>query len=126
VSAWTDVEIARMAASDDLHVAPYRPAGTITGTPTWIWSVVVDGRLFVRAWNGPSSSWYRAAIVQRAGRVHTMGDVFEVDFMPADPRLQARIDDAYRGKYTGSPYLPPMLRSGPRSASVEITPRRSE
>jgi hypothetical protein len=33
------------------------------GTPTWIWSVVVDGALYVRA-----SRWHRAAVRQKAGR----------------------------------------------------------
>ncbi|WP_236756108.1 DUF2255 family protein [Actinomyces radicidentis] len=51
-----------MAASDDLHVSPFREDGTTYGTPTWIWSVVVDGRLFIRAWNGPSGRWYQAAV----------------------------------------------------------------
>jgi hypothetical protein len=34
------------------------------GTPTWIWSVVVDGALYVRPYNGPDSRWYQA----RSGR----------------------------------------------------------
>lgn len=37
---------------DDLHTPPFRADGATYGAPTWIWSVVVDGRLFVRAWNG--------------------------------------------------------------------------
>ncbi|MGA8110416.1 MAG: DUF2255 family protein [Acidobacteriaceae bacterium] len=31
-----------MAASDDLHIAPYREDGVTYRTPNWIWSVVVD------------------------------------------------------------------------------------
>ena len=34
-----------------------------------------------------------------------------------------RVDAAYRVKYGTSPYLPPMLRDGPRSATVLLTPR---
>ena len=40
-----------------------------------------------------------------------------------DPELGDRIDEAYRVKYAGSPYLPPMIAAGPRAATVEITPR---
>jgi hypothetical protein len=45
MSTWTAETIERIAASDDLHIAPYHPDGRSTGTLTWIWSVVVDGRL---------------------------------------------------------------------------------
>lgn len=41
-----------MFRSDDLHISPFREDGKTYGTPTWIWSVVVDGGLYVRAYNG--------------------------------------------------------------------------
>lgn len=116
-------DIARIAATDDLHIAPFRADGTTYGTLTWIWSVVVDGRLFVRAWNGTRSRWYQSAITQSAGRITAAGSTFEVAFTPADAALQDRIDAAYRDKYAGSSYLPPMLAAGPQAATVEITPR---
>lgn len=52
MTAWPEPVIARLAASDDLHVAPFREDGATLGTPTWIWSVVVDRALYVRAYNG--------------------------------------------------------------------------
>lgn len=66
--------VGQIAASDDLHIAPFGADGATYGTPTWIWSVVVEGRLFVRAWNGPRSAWYRSAMTQRAGRVIAAGE----------------------------------------------------
>jgi hypothetical protein len=60
-------ELRRIAATDDLHVAPFRDDGTTYGTPTWIWSVAVDGGLYVRAYNRTSSRWHQAAVRQRAG-----------------------------------------------------------
>jgi len=122
MNTWPTAIITAIAASDDLHIAPYREDGVTTGTPTWIWSVVLDGRLFVRAWNGPRSRWHRAAMNQGAGRITAAGTEYEVEFTSADPDLQARIDEAYRSKYAGSPYLPPMVSPGPQSATVEITP----
>ncbi|MGO4856352.1 DUF2255 family protein [Arthrobacter sp. 2MCAF14] len=116
----------RIAASDDLHIAPFRADGSTYGTPTWIWSVVVDGRLFVRAWNGKRSRWYRSAMGQRAGRIIAAGETHEVEFVPGDPELNRRIDAAYREKYAGSPYLPPMVAPGPREATVEVTPRNGQ
>ena len=115
--------VERIAASDDLHIAPFRAGGATYGTPTWIWSVVVDGRLFVRAWNGKRSRWYRSAMAHRAGRIIAAEETHEVEFTPGDPELNGRIDEAYRTKYAGSPYLPPMVGAGPREATVEVAPK---
>lgn len=122
-TTWPPQVIDRIAATDDLHIAPLRPDGVTTGTPTWIWSVVVSGRLFVRAWNGTGSRWYQAAIAQHAGQITAAGTTFDVEFTAVtDPAWTAPIDAAYRVKYASSPYLPPMLGPGPRAATVEITP----
>lgn len=126
MSTWPTDIIAEIASSDDFHIAPYRADGETTGTLTWIWSVVVGDRLFVRAWNGTRGRWYRAALAQRAGRITAAGQGYEVDFAPVDdPDLNARIDAAYTTKYAGSPYLPPMVTAGPRAATIEVTPRRT-
>lgn len=119
---WTRT-LDRIATSDDLHIAPFRADGATYGTPTWIWSVVVEGRLFVRAWNGRRSRWYRSAMAQRAGRIIAAGETLEVEFSPGDPSLSSLIDKAYQAKYVGSPYLPPMVAAGPREATVEVTPK---
>lgn len=58
MSAWSKEELRRFAETDDLHVAPFREDGVTYGTPTWIWSVVVDDALYVRAYHGTKSSWY--------------------------------------------------------------------
>lgn len=126
MAAWSAATIEEIAATDDFHIAPYHPDGRTTGTPTWIWSVVVDGRLFVRAWNGVDGRWYRAAIAQRAGRITAAGQEHEVEFAPVtDAALNEKIDAAYTEKYAGSPYLPPMVTAGPKAATVEVTPRAS-
>lgn len=122
---WSAEDIDRISATDDLHIAPFRADGTTYGTLTWIWSVVVDGRLFVRAWNGTRSRWYRSALEQGAGRITAAGSAFEVAFAPAEADLRERIDAAYSAKYAGSSYLPPMIAEGPQAATVEITPRAS-
>lgn len=124
MGTWPTDTIQRIADTDDLHIAPYHADGKTTGTLTWIWSVVVDGRLFVRAWSGTKGRWYRSAVAQRAGRITAAGEEFEVTFTPIDDaELGRRIDAAYSAKYAGSPYLPPMIAAGPKAATVEITPR---
>ena len=54
---WSKDELRRIAEADDLHISPFREDGNTYGTPTWIWSVAVDGDLYVRAYNGRDSRW---------------------------------------------------------------------
>ncbi|MCG8967776.1 MULTISPECIES: DUF2255 family protein [Streptomyces] len=122
MSTWNQTQQRLFAAADDLHISPFREDGVTHGTPTWIWSVVAGGDLYVRPYNGPGSRWYRAAMTQRAGRIRVAGTEFEVRFEPADGSVLDAVDDAYRTRYAPSPYLEPMLGRGPRSATVRITP----
>ncbi len=124
MSDWTEDELRRIAGSDDLHVAPFREDGTTCGAPTWIWSVVVEDELYVRAYHGTNSRWYQAALRQQAGRITAAGTATDVTFEPVrDAALNGRIDDAYRAKYPGSPYLPPVIGPRARAATVRIAPR---
>ncbi len=123
MSNWTEAELAQIATADDLHISPFREDGVTYGTPTWIWSVVVDGALYVRAYNGQNSRWYKAAMTQKAGRVRVTGIEKDVIFEPVEGEIQEQIDSAYRTKYAGSPYLDPMIGSRARAATVKIKPR---
>src|SRR3954451_2859494 len=109
MSNWTEAELAQIATADDLHISPFREDGVTYGTPTWIWSVVVDGALHVRAYNGQNSRWYKAAIAQKGGRVRVSGIEKDVLFEPVEGTIHAQIDAAYRAKYARSPYLAPMI-----------------
>jgi hypothetical protein len=120
---WSEDELRKIAEADDLHVSPLREDGVTYGTPTWIWSVAVDGALYVRGYNGRSSRWHQAAVRQKGGRIASAGLTKEVAFEPVDGPINDRVDDAYRAKYRGSPYLSPMVGARARSATVRITPR---
>jgi hypothetical protein len=50
----------------------------------------------------------------------------EVTFDLVDGPISHRIDDAYRAKYQGSPYLAPMISQGARSATVKVAPRDNQ
>jgi len=121
--AWSRTELRRIAETDDLHVSPFREDGETYGTPTWIWSVVVDDALYVRGYNGRGSRWYQAAVRQGAGRILAAGVTKEVTFEPVHGPINDRIDDAYRAKYAGSPYLAPMIGPPARAATVRVMPR---
>lgn len=69
MAIWSNDELHKKSAeTDDLHISPFHEDGVTYGTPTWIWSVVVDDALYVRAYNGQNSCWYKSAMRQKAGR----------------------------------------------------------
>jgi hypothetical protein len=118
MTQWPTGELRRIAETDHLHVAPFREDGTTYGTPTRIWSVVVNDALYARAYHGTSFRWYRAVLRQRAGRISTAGRTRNVRFEPVESAIHDRFDDAYRTKYRGSPYLAPMI--GPRARAATV------
>ncbi len=129
MTAWAKDELRKIADADDLHIAPFREDGKTYGTPTWIWSVAVDDALYVRGYNGQNSRWYQAAVRQKAGRIIAAGIAKEITFEPVEGQINDptndRIDDAYRAKCQGSPYLNPMIAKRARSATVRIMPRET-
>lgn len=116
----TEEDIAEIAQKDDFHIAPYRDDGKTLGTLTWIWSVEVDGKLFVRAYNGVNSRWYNSAITQKSGKIKASGMEKFVRFEPVSGKINEKIDDAYRVKYAGSPYLKSMVSEKAKAATIQI------
>jgi hypothetical protein len=123
LTTWPKDVLRKIAEADDLHISPFRDDEKTYGTPTWIWSVAVGDALYVRAYNGPKSRWYQAAVRQRAGRIIAGGMTREVTFEPVDGPINELIDDAHRVKYRGSPYLSSMICSRARSTTIKVMPR---
>lgn len=119
---WKQDQLDRIVAADDLRISPFRDDGKTYGTPTWIWCVQVDGDLYVRGYSGTASSWYQAAVKQRAGRISAAGSTFEVAFEPVSGVINDAIDAAYKAKYSTSQYLRPMISERARAATVKIVP----
>lgn len=116
------LELQHINEADDLKISPFRSDGVTYGTPTWIWEVVVNGDLYVRAYNGVNSRWYQSAITQKAGRIIAAGMTKEVRFEPVHGEINNAVDEAYKKKYSSSPYLPPMISADARAATVKIIP----
>lgn len=119
---WTKEQLTDFATADDFHVSPFYDDGKTYGTPTWIWSVVVDQDLYIRAYNGQNSRWYQSAMKQHAGKISLAGSEYEVTFEAAsdDLKLNQKVSAAYEAKYAGSPYMPPMLGENQISATVRV------
>jgi hypothetical protein len=123
MGTWSTEQLDTITKTDDLFVAPFRKDGLTFGTPTQTWALVVNGQVYVRAANGQKSRWYQAATTQGAGRVRVEGVYYDVTFEAAGSDDEAAIDAAYEAKYPGSSAVPIMQGSGPKSASVRISPR---
>jgi len=123
LTRWPADELNKIAQADGLHIAPLRDDGVTYRAPTWIWSVALDGELYLRAYNGKRSRWHQAAMRRRAGRIMAAGMICDVRFEPVEGPINDRIDDAYRAKYGASPYLQAMIGGVARPATVRITPR---
>ncbi len=120
MSEWDKDEIKLIDETDDLHISPFRADGITYGTPTWIWSVVFNDELFVRAYNGINSSWYKSAIKQKAGRIIAAGMTKEIMFELVEGDINDRIDEAYKIKYKGSLSLNSMISIRSRSATLKL------
>ena len=126
MAEWAKEELRKIAEVDDLHIAPFRDDGKTYGTPTWIssclcWRRSVCARL---QRNGvPRVSGRNAA---EAGRIVAAGMTKEVAFESVNGSINDSIDDAYRAKYAGSPYLKPMIGTRAGAATVRIMPRDAD
>lgn len=121
MSHWNHSELEAINDADDLKIAPFHEDQKTPGTPTWIWEVVVENNLYVRAYSGVSSRWYQSAIKQKRGKIIAAGKTINVTFdMVDDPHLLEKIDQAYQKKYGGSPYVSAMVGLRAKAATVRI------
>lgn len=118
---WTINELEAIDKADDLKIAPFHDDLKTTGTPVWIWEVVVDNRLYVRAYSGTASRWYQSAIKQQRGKIIAAGKTQTVGFAAVkDQAILDKIDNAYRSKYGTSPFMAPMISARARAATIRI------
>ena len=120
MSTWTEEELRTFVENDDLYISPFRTDGVTYGTPTRIWSVVVDDQLYVRPARGPQSSWYQAAMTERAGRIRVGDRELDVTFAPAGEDILDAVDSAYENGYVDSSAVAVMVGHGPRSATIQV------
>lgn len=124
MTTWTDDELDRVAAADELRIASVRADGRLRD-PVTIWVVRHGDDLYVRAVNGPDGVWYRRARERREGRVEADGVEKDVTFADADPALADRIDADYRAKYRhySESIVDTVVSPKARAATIRLVPR---
>lgn len=121
---WTTQQLTAFASANDMQISPFYSDGKTYGTPLWIWSVTANSALYVRAWHGTHSSWYRSAVEQGAGRMHLAGRNYHILFKPVmDPNIIQTVNMAYQAKYKNSPYLAGMVNVAAQRSTLCVLPR---
>lgn len=124
MTSWTSDELARIGEADELNLASLRRDGTLR-SPVTIWVVRIGDDLYVRAVKGRSGPWFRGTQTRHAGRIWSGGVEKDVQFVDeADLTIQARIDTAYRQKYSHylKEYVDACLTPEARSATLKLVP----
>jgi hypothetical protein len=97
MSEWTDNELSRIGATEELEIASRRRDGTLRN-PVTIWVVRHGDDLYVRSVNGRTSSWFRGAQARHEAHIEAGGVDKDVLLVETDD-MNDEIDAAYRAKY---------------------------
>ena len=121
---WTKDELDKIGSADELDIISMRQDGTLR-KPVTIWVVRVGDGLYVRAYKGRSSPWFRGVLTRHAGQIRSGGIDKVVTFVEvSDPGINDQVDAAYRSKYGHyeAQYVDPMVTPEARAATVQIVP----
>jgi hypothetical protein len=125
MTSWTNDELDKIAAADELQIASVRPGGTLR-SPVTIWVVRNGNDLYVRSYRGRGGSWFRAAHARHEGRIRAGGVEKDVTFVEeTDPGINDQLDAAYRTKYRryGARYVDSIVGPEARAATIKLVPR---
>jgi len=124
MTVWTDDELARIEAADELRLASRRRDGTLR-RPVPMWVVRHGGNLYVRSVKGRAGPWFRGTQVRHEGHIRSGGVDRDVSFVDGEPDLTDQIDAAYRRKYRRYPasVVDTVLTPQARAATIKLVPR---
>ncbi|MEW5917838.1 MAG: DUF2255 family protein [Gemmatimonadota bacterium] len=94
---------------------------------TAIWSVVVDGRVFVRSWYMRPGGWYFSFLEQPLGAIQVGARELRVRAKPVrSSRVKTAVSKAYAEKYVtpaSIKYVKGFARGKRRDTTTELAPR---
>lgn len=121
---WDSNELALIGGEGELRIGSTRADGSQTNLVI-IWSVVVDGALYVRSVNGTTAPWYRGTRATHRGRIQVTGLTKDVEFVDVDASdaIGAEVDAAYGAKYgRSSSAVASITSAGARAATIRVVP----
>jgi len=98
MSAWTEDELHRISAAQEVDIAPVRSNGELR-RPTPIWIVRAGSDVYVRAAYGANKGWHGVARTSRQARLRVGSVDKDVTVEDADQAVLDAVDAAYREKY---------------------------
>ena len=122
---WTRNDLERIGAADELQLASFKEDGTLR-KPVIIWVVRVGEDLYVRAYRGRETAWFRHTQRRHEGRVSAGGVTKDVTFVDVsnDAALGNKIDAAYQSKYRrySATYVDPMITPQAHATTLKLVP----
>jgi hypothetical protein len=123
MTAWTNDELAKIGAAEELEIAPLRHDSTLR-KPVTIWVVRHGDALYVRSVNGRASGWFRGVQDRHEAHIHAGGVEKNVLLVETDD-MNDEIDAAYRTKYRryAASIINSTLTPQARAATLKLVPR---
>jgi hypothetical protein len=122
MTKWTNDELTKIGAAEELQIATLRRDGTLRN-PVTIWVVRLGDELYVRAYKGRTSPWFRGIQARHEGHIRAGGVGKDVVFVEeAEAGINDRIDDAYRTKYRryGASIVGSVVGPEARAATIKL------
>jgi hypothetical protein len=125
MTEWTKNDLERIGAADELQLASFKKDGTLR-KPVTIWVVRVGDDLYVRAYRGRETAWFRHIQQRYEGRIGAGSVTKNVTLVDAssDEALNNKIDAAYQSKYQrySATYVDPMIAPQARATTLKLVP----
>jgi hypothetical protein len=123
VSTWSNDELAKIGAADELELASQRSDGSLR-KPVTIWVVRHGDDLFVRSVYGRGSRWFTGVLDRHEGHISAGGVEQDVRFLEMND-VGSELDNEYRAKYGGrypAAYVDPTTEPEARAATLKLVP----
>jgi hypothetical protein len=124
MTTWTNDELSKIGAAEELELASLRGDGTLR-KPVTIWVVRIGDDLYIRSVNGRAATWFRGAEDRHEGRIVAGGVEKDVTFVDAGDDFSDAIDAAYRAKYRryAASIVNSTLTPQAQAATLKLVPR---
>src|SRR5256714_15195427 len=100
MTSWTNNDLGRIGAADELQLTSFKEDGTLR-KPVTIWVVRVGDDLYVRAYRGRETAWFRHIQRRPEGRISAGGGTKDGKFgdVSGDEAPNNKSRAAYQSKY---------------------------